>query len=557
MEQLFEGVRRARQTVHREHIQSLEQFQDEFEQLIRKVLTWHGRRLVVFIDDLDRCLPEKAIEVLEAIKLFMDVEGCIFVLGLDRDVIARGIEMKYRERGADDRQFAIDGASYLEKIIQVPFRIPPIEPGVMGSFVRNMMPEPLSACGDIFAAGMGESPRQVKRTVNTFLLLWKLASRAGLGAVRLAKIVAIQQIEPELYEQLRRMPHLMRDLEAYYRHLEHPEDIPSASRQLKDEARYEELAPALKPFARNATIRRILLAHSADAAHQFNALPADELTRYFTLTQRTEMPEPEAPARERRQAPLARPIEPQIVAIPAGSFPMGTSEGQATALRRIGLPSEALKMEMPRHQVALSAFGIGKYPVTNAEYLPFINDTGHRQPDHWQTIAIEGKESHPVVNVSWDDAMAFCAWLSRHTGKRYALPSEAQWEYACRAGSDTIYPFGDAPAGLDAHAWYEANSRGDTHPVGARQPNAWNVYDLLGNVWEWCADAFAADAYTQRAPRGVADPAVAEGLYRTLRGGSYLNAPQDVRCAARGSDYPFVRTDRIGFRVVLLPDAAS
>ncbi len=143
--------------------------------------------------------------MLEAIKLFMDVPGCLFVLGLDRDVIARGIEMKYREhfQAGADRPFAVDGTKYLEKIIQVPFRIPPIEPGVMGSFVRNMMPETLADCAEVFAAGMGESPRQIKRTVNSFLLLWRLAANAGLRAILLAKIVALQQSEPGLYELLR------------------------------------------------------------------------------------------------------------------------------------------------------------------------------------------------------------------------------------------------------------------------------------------------------------------------------------------------------------------
>ncbi len=232
---------------------------------------------------------------------------------------------------------------------------------------------------------------------------------------------------------------------------------------------------------------------------------------------------------------------------------MGTSEGQATALRGIGLPQEALKTEMPRREVRLTAFSIGKYPITNAEYVPFIQATGHRQPDHWQTLAPEGKGAHPVVNVSWEDARAFCVWLSQETGKRYTLPTEAQWEYACRAGADTIYPFGDHPAALEEYAWFAANSTGDTHPVGEKKPNAWDLYDMLGNVWEWCADAFIADAYTRRTAPAT-DPIVTEGMYRTLRGGSFINSPRDARCAARGSDYPFIRIERVGFRVALLPD---
>jgi hypothetical protein len=225
MQHLFDGIRRERQKVHRDHIQSIEQFQHEFEKLADLVLTRPGRRLVVFVDDLDRCLPNKAIEVLEAIKLFMDVPGYIFVLGLDRDMIARSIETRYRERFPidADRSLAFDGSKYLEKIIQVPFRIPPIEPEVMEEFVGNMMPETLEDCAKVFAAGMGQCPCQIKRTVNTFLLLWRLAEQAGLRAILLAKIVALQQTEPDLYEQLRDLPYLLRDLEEHYRQRELPE----------------------------------------------------------------------------------------------------------------------------------------------------------------------------------------------------------------------------------------------------------------------------------------------------------------------------------------------
>ena len=119
----------------------LEQFQDKFRTLVEQHVTNNGGRLVVFVDDLDRCLPEKAIEVLEAIKLFVDAPGCVFVLGLDQDVIARGIEMKYKELGEKKDgegkgQFTIEGMRYLEKIIQLPFQIPPVEQTDMGEFVE-------------------------------------------------------------------------------------------------------------------------------------------------------------------------------------------------------------------------------------------------------------------------------------------------------------------------------------------------------------------------------------------------------------------------------------
>ena len=136
-----------------------------------------------FVDDLDRCLPEKAIEVLEAIKLFLDVENCVFILGLDQEVIARGIEMKYKELGAkqdgdNQHRFTVEGIRYLEKIIQLPFQIPPVIQEDMGIFVEELSSEwPHEECPKIFAEGLGDNPRQIKRTVNTFLMLSKLAKK--------------------------------------------------------------------------------------------------------------------------------------------------------------------------------------------------------------------------------------------------------------------------------------------------------------------------------------------------------------------------------------------
>ncbi|AUB80295.1 hypothetical protein THSYN_04550 [Candidatus Thiodictyon syntrophicum] len=101
----------------------------------------------------------------------------------------------------------------------------------------------------------------------------------------------------------------------------------------------------------------------------------------------------------------------------------------------------------------------------------------------------------PVVGVSWDDAAAYCAWLSERTGEGYRLPTEAQWEYACRAGTDTRWSCGDNERALDAYAWYSANAGGKLHAVAQKRPNPWGLYDMHGNCWEWCADWYAADYY--------------------------------------------------------------
>ena len=141
---MLEAFRREKIRIHLDQVRFLEQFRRRFEELVGKQIVAKGRKMVVFVDDLDRCLPEKAIDVLEAIKLFLDVEGCVFILGLDPDVVSRGIRVKYRDfalvRGGEDApQIPIDGTAYLQKIIQLPFQLPPIEPDDMEAFVKQLV----------------------------------------------------------------------------------------------------------------------------------------------------------------------------------------------------------------------------------------------------------------------------------------------------------------------------------------------------------------------------------------------------------------------------------
>jgi hypothetical protein len=208
---LTDAIQRERTKIHIEQVRFLEQFQDKFRALVEQHVTNNGGRLVVFVDDLDRCLPEKAIEVLEAIKLFVDAPGCVFMLGLDQEVIARGIEMKYKELGemkdeVGEEKFTIEGMRYLEKIIQLPFQIPPIEQVDMNEFVEDLIAEwPHEECPKVFSIGLANNPRQIKRTVNVFFMLWNLSKKRQeklqglIKPIRLAKVVAIQTIFPGLY----------------------------------------------------------------------------------------------------------------------------------------------------------------------------------------------------------------------------------------------------------------------------------------------------------------------------------------------------------------------
>ncbi|MGQ9492320.1 MAG: SUMF1/EgtB/PvdO family nonheme iron enzyme [Anaerolineae bacterium] len=214
---------------HQQHLDSLEQFQKNFEDIIKTHVQDQGQRLVLFVDDLDRCLPEKAVEVLEAIKLFLDVPGYVFVLGLERKVIEEGIRVKYKDFVVVPGGAApIVGRDYLEKIIQVPFNLPPIDQADTRSFIcavarrsrTSKLGQILEAQADIFATGLEANPRRIKRTLSTFQLLLSLAEyqaknqKSNIVPGLLAKIVVIQTSFPELYEECVRRSRLLLDLEA-------------------------------------------------------------------------------------------------------------------------------------------------------------------------------------------------------------------------------------------------------------------------------------------------------------------------------------------------------
>ncbi|MCX5794253.1 MAG: formylglycine-generating enzyme family protein [Elusimicrobia bacterium] len=213
-----------------------------------------------------------------------------------------------------------------------------------------------------------------------------------------------------------------------------------------------------------------------------------------------------------------------MVLIPSGEFQMGSPEGQ-------GEPDEH-----PRHEVFLDAYSIDKYPVTVAQYKVFSEAT-HRS---MQPRPVWNKDDHPVVYVSWDDAEAYCAWA----GKR--LPTEAEWEKAARGGTDAKYSFGDDETRLGDYAWYIDNSSGTTHPVGAKKPNPYGLYDMIGNVYEWVSDRYGEDYYGKSPPRNPPGPG--SGGARVLRGGSWGNTAYYCRSANRYSSAPRVGYDLRGFR---------
>jgi formylglycine-generating enzyme required for sulfatase activity len=228
----------------------------------------------------------------------------------------------------------------------------------------------------------------------------------------------------------------------------------------------------------------------------------------------------------------------RFIRIPAGDFWMGTPAEAVEALikRYPDVPRDWFERETPQHPVTLSQpFYLGIHTVTQAQWEAVMGEN----PSDFQ-----GHPDHPVENVSWNDVQHFLERLSAQDGHIYTLPSEAQWEYACRAGSSSAYCFGDDATPLGNYAWYDANADGSTHPVGGKQPNAWGLYDMHGNVWEWCQDW-----YGPYAAASVTDPSgPTAGAYRVFRGGCWYLPAQSARSAGRYRDHPGVRNVFLGFR---------
>ena len=244
----------------------------------------------------------------------------------------------------------------------------------------------------------------------------------------------------------------------------------------------------------------------------------------------------------------------EMVLIPGGWFEMGSAGGRAE--------------EAPVHKVWVDSFLMDRYEVTQEQYDKVI--VGN--PAHFRGA------KRPVEQIAWDKAVAYCNARSRAEGltpcydvesvecnfaaNGYRLPTEAEWEYACRAGSTTEYSFGSAgaspsrasgAAGLKDSAWFAENSGKETHPVGLKKPNRWGLYDLYGNVAEWCNDRYGASFYKTSPDRNPRGPA--RGPNRVLRGGAWDSAPEACRSAARVAERPglqdacFAR-NAIGFRCV-------
>jgi sulfatase modifying factor 1 len=269
------------------------------------------------------------------------------------------------------------------------------------------------------------------------------------------------------------------------------------------------------------------------------------------------------------------PICPQMVVIPAGRFSMGSPAAEI----------ERRKDADPVHQVKIGSFALGKTEITRGQFAAFVKETGYstgnkcwsilngkyeERSGNWQKFGYSQDDQHPVVCINWHDAIAYTKWISRKTGKKYRLPTEAEWEYAVRGKTRTARYWGESPDDACKYAnvadmtameqikpaaeWKVHNCKDGfayTAPAGSYKANSFGLHDMLGNVWEWVEDSYHK-SYQGAPVDGSAWQG--DGKKRVLRGGSWYDAPRYVRAAGRDKAVPASRYDNIGFRVArMLP----
>ena len=266
--------------------------------------------------------------------------------------------------------------------------------------------------------------------------------------------------------------------------------------------------------------------------------------RIVTLLNKDFRNDPKEPGRP--YVDRERYIQPALVTIEEGSFKMG---------------SEAKKSTRPIHAVSIhKAFDMGKYEVTKAEFRRFIKSTHYKTDAEklgncivyngkhlqqkglfWDALPFFQGDNEPVVCVSYNDAQNYVKWLNQESQQQYRLPTEAEWEYAARAGTETLWSFGDDKKAYSDHAWYAANSSKQTHPVGTKKVNPWGLYDMSGNVWEWCEDSY--EPYTLE----NGETAKVSSNTKVLRGGAWVTNITPI--ASRWAKPSQSRYYAIGFRV--------
>lgn len=392
------------------------------------------------------------------------------------------------------------------------------------------------------APALDYNPRRIKHFINVFRLKVYIANETGLffeerdednnllypslTFEQLGKFTAIILKWPLLLSDLENDKQILAKLEKIARGWLSPEDKEESIRYWGSYSKLKDL---------------MAYGHEKSAANSKFSFAALNVDKLLQVSPRVIRPanEPIQPQQIRQNVKTFQYIPSlppdfnlEMVDIPAGKFNMGSNEYED---------------EKPIHQVIVPAFQIGKYPVTQAQYQAVMGNNPSR---------FSGNPQNPVESVTWFNAQAFCEKLSQLTGKNYRLPTETEWEYACRAGTETLFSFGDDKEQLGDYAWFDGNSNNMTNPVGEKRPNPWKIYDMHGNVWEWCADQHhenyvnKPDNIRENGSLAWRDNNITNKSSIIRRGGSWCRDPLVCSSAYRGRSVAEICNHDIGFRVV-------
>ncbi|MDY0977152.1 bifunctional serine/threonine-protein kinase/formylglycine-generating enzyme family protein [Massilia sp. CFBP9012] len=459
--------------------------------------------------------------------------------------------------------------------------------GVLPGAAGGQVPETLGARQwEVLRAGFASDPARRPATVHA--LLDAIRAAAGPSAEELAAQEAVRRVEAE--KEARELA-ARRKVEAEAAAVAQARLDEQRRVQLREQQRRERAAAEEARLARKETLRQQLLARrdeevaKAQAAKeeaaklaQAKAAQAKAAAAYIAQQKKAREEESARAAEPAPSAPTpAMPAvdagailhdpftdgsgnSPALVLIQAGRFEMGSPEHERRIAMAAGSQKNWIARETPQHWVGIERpFAMGRYPVTVGEWRAFVQASGWEQHGevNWESPGFPQTEMHPVVGVTWFDALQYVAWLGEATGKRYRLPSEAEWEYACRAGSRTAFNVGDTistlQANFDGSFTYNGGPRGEfrhgTTPADMFAPNAWGLHDMHGNVWEWVQDV-VHDNYEGAPQDGSAWELGGDQVRRILRGGSWLYNPRYLRAALRNGFSAVLSNDIVGFRVV-------
>lgn len=578
-------------------------FFDYFDEALTRLLaTWvtgkpgkdgemDGQRgaLVVFVDDLDRCLPEKTVQVLEAMKLFLDKPGCVFVLGADAEIVRQAVETHYKNVGITGE----NAKDYLEKVIQLRFDLPPILDEAMQDYLRKQgVNAAMLQRWKALVAAAEVNPRRVKNVINDLNLQWYMAVNAGQAeGVNRGDFICWQALlhaaPPSFLKQIAELseaPELRHEFvlnavkwqtgtEDEKKKVEGFYSAYQEARRLRSVLKQVQFSADFTPQALNAMIHMVAppekpAPQPEPAPEKAPAQGKESAAEAFESGLPAQPKTPETAKRVSRGG-VGQELVPEgdkilsykgsregaivigdmeFMLIPNGKFIMGSRDDD----------KDADDDEKPQHTVEIPYdYWLARFTVTNEQYNAFVKARKGKHP----VAGWEEKRDHPVVNVSWLDAMEYVRWLNaemrpalqsdpRFAGLVLRLPTEAEWEKAARGAYGNIYPWGNE---FDKSRCNSAESgKRDTMPVNAF-PNGASPYgceQMAGNVWEWTHTLFEKYPY---APDPRRENENDKSGSRVLRGGSFLSYRQFVRSARRNGDYPDYRNDDFGFRVCLAP----